>query len=142
LFGDPFSLQGNNQNLQGGSGASLQPTGNPQQVYGPMPTTNPAPVAVAPKPAPTVRRVAPAPRPAPKPTLDPSGLVGGLYSPYIGARPSPSNPGVAEFYRKDTGQALDQQGLFNYANSLGFGQVNSFEQLKANPSLQAAGTPN
>src|ERR1044072_5130800 len=109
LFGDPFNLQGNNQILQGGSAVALQPAGNPQQAYAPVPSVRPAPVTT--KPA-TTRRTAPAPRPAPAPTLDPSGLVGSLYSPYIGARPSPANPSVAEFYRKDTGQALDQQGLF------------------------------
>jgi hypothetical protein len=141
LFGDPFNLQGNNQNLQGGNGGNLQPAGNPQQVYGPVPAVKPAPapVRVAPRPAPVARKPAPVRRVAPAPTLDPSGLVGGPYSQYIGARPSPINPGVAEYFRKDTGQALDQQGLFNYASSLGLGQVNSFDQLKGHPNVQAAG---
>ena len=52
LQGNPYNLQGNSQNLQGGNTATaLQPAGNPQQVYGPLPpvsTTQKTSVASSP----------------------------------------------------------------------------------------------
>lgn len=121
-------LQGDPYNLQGSSGAGLQPAGNPQQVYGPVPPTVATPVTT---PKPVAQPVHTS-----IPRLDATGLVGASLSPYIGARPSPSNPGVAEFFRKDSGEALDQTGLFNYASSFGFGNINSFEQIKNPGQLQ------
>ncbi|MGE0126674.1 MAG: hypothetical protein AB7U82_01120 [Blastocatellales bacterium] len=188
LFGDPFNLQGNSQQLQGGY--NPQQTGNPQAVgvaprgdapvfyrpdknnpalytssgqpvnyeqylaqggrpdwgnviYGPVPgmaAPRPAAQPVAPRgtaPAqkPAAQSVSqPVPQPRPVQQVDPTGLVGSAFGQYIGARPSPSNPGVAEFFRKDTNQALTADQLFAYASSLGYGQISSFEQLKANAS--------
>lgn len=118
LFGNPFNLQGGGANLQGGY--NPQQTVNPQQ---PAPLVQvqavPTPVRVAPKPvAPRpVARPAPvyvAPRPVPVPQLNTAGLVGAGYDQYVGARASAQNPGVAEYYRTDNGQALSQNDLVSY----------------------------
>jgi hypothetical protein len=124
-------LQGGAQPLQGTT-PSLQGGVNPQQPVNPQ---NPQPTVpsvtvpsqyVAPQPT-------PAPQPQPTPQAAPDTSLNSIFQPYIGSRPSPSSPGVLEYFNKQTGQGFSTpQELFNFASGLGAGQVSSFDQLHAN----------
>src|SRR5579885_1227132 len=120
-----IQLQGNSQALQG-SAPTLQPAGNPQQTanYG-----TPAPTVTAPAPTPVtpVKPVQPA-TPISASTVQvaqPDSQINSFFSPFIGSRPSASNPGVLEYYNKQTGQGFSSpQDLYNFASTLGAGTVN------------------
>src|SRR5438309_2000629 len=117
LYPDP--LQGGTPNLQGSGGplqggASPQQTLNTQQVQGvqaPTPSLQPS-VAVP------NQYVTPAPAPVPQPQ-QPAQVtpLNSLFDPYIGSRPSPANPGVLEYFNKQTNQGFSTpQQLFNFAS--------------------------
>ncbi len=117
-----MNLQGSDPNLQGSYGGNLQPAGNPQQatgLYGPVisPTPAPAPTIAAPK-APTAPA---APRAATSVQVaQPDAAINSIFQPFIGSRSSTSNPGVLEYYNKQTGQGFSNPNdLFSYASSLG-----------------------
>lgn len=123
LFGDPYNLQGGSVNLQGGTMA-------------PAPSPTPTPTVQS-----TQRKKASYSTIAPQATSPRdqyvqnqfANQVGSSLSPFIGARASGSNPGVAEFYRTDNGQGFSNPNdLFSYASGLGYGDINSFDQLKSN----------
>ena len=127
LFGDPFNLQGGANPHQTAPALALQPAASPQQPVNPQQSIPPKQTTpIAPRP---VATTTPKPQPAP---VNTNGLVGTAFSRFIGTRPSPVNPSVAEFFRTDTNQALTPQQLFSYASTLGLGQIGSFEQLKSN----------
>ncbi len=129
LQGDPYNLQGSAPSIQGGAGAAaLQPASSP---IGPQPFVGPTTPATAPRPAQAVS----------KPATDFSYLISPSLSSYLGARPSPANPTVAEFYRKDSNQALTPEQLFGYASSLGLGQITSFDQIKTFAPRVASAAP-
>jgi hypothetical protein len=134
LYGNPTNLQGGSAAIQGGSPA-LQPAGNPQQaagLYGPPSPQPAAPVRTTPTLA--------APKPsygAPVQTAQPDTQINSIFSSFIGSRPSPSNPGVLEYYNKQTGQRFSSADqLYSFASTLGAGPINSFTQLHA-PVAQA-----
>ena len=127
-------LQGSSPNLQG-STPTLQGAANPQQAYGPVPPTISGPTATAP-----TTTTAPKPAPAPIAPIAPTSVqvvqpdtqINPLFSPYIGSRPSASNPGVLEYYNKQTGQGFSSpQELYSFASSLGGGVIGNFNQLHA-----------
>src|SRR5258706_8144019 len=131
IYGNPIpTIQGGVPNLQGSS-PTLQPAGNPQQaapVYGP-----PAPAPIQPRgPA---APAAPAPRISTSAAIQvarPDTQINSIFSQFIGSRPSASNPGVLEYYNKQTGQGFSNpQDLYNFASSLGAGTIGSFDQLHA-----------
>jgi hypothetical protein len=127
LFGDPTNLQGGIAPIQGSSPV-LQPAGNPQQPasYGPTP----APAVKAPvAPKPVAPRIGTA---ASVQVAHPDTQINSIFSPFIGSRPSASNPGTLEYYNKQTGQGFSNPNdLYNFASSLGAGVVGSFSQLHA-----------
>src|SRR5258708_11365466 len=130
LQGGAIPLQGTIPNLQGGA--------NPQ---------NPAPAAtIAPATPVQVPQAfhiqpqigtgisTPAPQPAPVTPSQPAQAqpLNSIFQPHLATRPSQVNPNVPEYYRTDTGQGFSSPpDLFNYASTLGAGQVNSFGQLHA-----------
>src|SRR6266404_4829391 len=95
LQGGAAPLQGSQPSLQGG--ASPQPA---TSIYGPAAPTITAPAAPQ---APAAPRALAAPRPVQ--TAQPTPL-NSIFDPHIGTRPSPSNPGVLEYYNKQTGQGF------------------------------------
>src|SRR5437870_4031381 len=105
LFGDPANLQGGSSSLQGGY--------NPQQATGLYGPPSPAPVATAPNPtAQTTRKAAPrlvSSRPAAVQVAQPDSQINSIFENHIGSRPSASNPGVLEYYNKDTGQGFSNE---------------------------------
>lgn len=145
IYGNPTpSLQGSVSPLQG-SQPTLQGGYNPQQatgIYGPPAPTIAAPSAPA-APAAPKAPVAPA---APRPTVSsiqvaqPDAQINSIFSPYIGSRPSASNPGTLEYYNKQTGQGFaNPQALYSFASTLGAGIVNSFNQLHASVNSGTVG---
>lgn len=132
LYGDPYNLQGGGTTLQGSS-PTLQPAASPQQTasYGSTPQPAPAPTtstaSYTPTPAPTVTAT-----PIRTPVAQPDTQINSIFSPFIGSRPSGVNPGVLEYYNKQTGQGFSSpQDLYSFASTLGAGVINSFDQLHA-----------
>jgi hypothetical protein len=137
LFGDPYNLQGSTPSLQGGNANLFLQVANPL-APAPAPASAPAPRLAQPV-APRPRTVAPAPVAPARPTAQPIQL-NPLYSKYVATRPSPSNPGVLEYYRTDTNQALNQSDLFSFLSAVTNTNVNSFEQINGNPNGQVMTT--
>jgi hypothetical protein len=145
LFGDPYNLQGGGTILQGG--VNPQQTANPQtQVYGPVPVA-PKPVTVAPKPVAPKPIVAPRPvtptYAAPKPVVPTAQpiAINPLYSQFVQTRPSPSNPGVLEYYNPQNNAGFSNpQDVFNYLLTQTGHQLTDLNQLTATPSTQTIET--
>ncbi len=95
----------------------------------------------APVKAPTAPKAPPAPRigtAASVQVAQKDAQINSIFSPYIGSRPSASNPGVLKYYNKQTGQGFSTpQDLYNFASSLGAGVIGSFDQLHAPVNIQA-----
>jgi hypothetical protein len=118
LFGDPYNIQGNNQNLQGGY--------NPQQAINPQ---QPPASPVSPQAQKPVARKAAAPRPAP--TAQPI-QINSAYSPYVQTRPSPSTPGVLEYYNPQNGVGFSNPNdIFNYLRTTTGQSLTDLSQLSA-----------
>ncbi len=97
-------------------------TGNPQQVYNPL---APAPVATAQRPA--TPRVT-----APQPAAVQPVQISAQYAPYVQTRPSPSNPGVLEYYNPQNGIGFSNPNdVFNYLRTMTGQSVNDLSQLSA-----------
>jgi murein DD-endopeptidase MepM/ murein hydrolase activator NlpD len=54
-----------------------------------------------------------------------------MHGQYVGTRPSPSNPGVLEYYNLENNQALTEQDLYNFLTTKTGQLVNSFDQINA-----------
>jgi hypothetical protein len=66
------------------------------------------------------------------PVAQPDAQINSIFSPHIGSRASASNPGVLEYYNKQTGQGFSNaQDLYSFASTLGAGVIGSFDQLHA-----------
>jgi len=139
-------LFGNINTLQGGTGvqagANPMQTGNPQQGYNPV-----APVApVAPKPAVAPRTTAPrvvAPQSAPQ--VQPV-QISQAFAPYVQTRPSPSNPGVLEYYNPQNGKGFSNPNdVFSYVRTMTGHSITDLKQLETgtnNGSLPSYGGSN
>ncbi len=136
LFGDPLNLQGGNQNLQGGSAAGLQPAGNPQQTYGPVPPVTPAPaMPIGGQPSNKTYY----PQQQPKATAQPVQLDP-LYAQIIGTRASSVNPGVLEYYNAENGAGFsNERDVLNYVLTRTGRNLSSLSELNAAPSGQSQG---
>lgn len=126
LFGSP-NLQGGSTNLQG-SNPNLQGGVNPQQTASPV---APTPVATAPRPAaPRPAPVAAAPKPV-TPTAQPI-QINPIYSQYVQTRPSPSNPGVLEYFNPQNQQGFSNPNdVYNYILTQTGHQITDLSQLNA-----------
>ncbi len=106
-------------------------TVNPMQVANPMaPAAAPKPV-VAPRPAaPAAPRPVAAPRPT-TPTAQPV-QINPAYAQYVQTRPSPSNPGVLEYFNPQNNQGFrNENDVFNYIRTVAGHSISNLKQLEA-----------
>src|SRR5687768_4267211 len=126
LFGN-VNLQGAGNPQQGGY--NPMQTGNPQQVYNPVaPAPNPV---SAPKPASAPRPVQTfAPAQAQAPQAQPV-QISNQFSQYVQTRPSPTNPGVLEYYNPKNGQGFSNPNdVFNYLRTMTGQSLTDLKQLE------------
>lgn len=133
-----IQLFGNNYNPMA-TGNPMGQTYNPLQVANPMQPAAPRPVAapraVAPRPV-----SQPAPRPvAPSiPTAQPI-QINPAYAQYVQTRPSPSNPGVLEYFNPQNGIGFSSPNdVINYLRTATGQTITNLAQLSA-PQAGAAG---
>jgi murein DD-endopeptidase MepM/ murein hydrolase activator NlpD len=131
-----IQLFGNNYNPQA--------TGNPMgQTYNPLQVANPTQPAVPKIVAPAAPRAV-APRPvavaAPRvPTAQPIA-INPTYAQYVQTRPSPSNPGVLEYFNPQNGIGFERDtDVFNYLRTVTGQNITNLNQLSApQPGAQQA----
>lgn len=139
LTGDPYNLQG---------GAPAVPA-VPQVAQATIPQLGPAAPITPPTPAksaPSTPLMAPSQVAIVPPHIAQPDKLNSIFDPFIGSRPSASNPGVLEYFNKQNGQGFSNANdLFGFASQLGGGQISSFDQLHApvngSPASSAPYTP-
>jgi CHAP domain len=118
--------------LAGGAAPVLKPA-VAAPAPAPIPAPAPKPAYVAPRPAAPVA----APTPA-APTAQPIQIAP-EYAQYVETRPSPSNPGVLEYYNPENNMGFSsEQDVYNYLLTKTGKQFTNLGQLTASPTAPQA----